>query len=96
MFGKVQHSQFVQRFIRLQSFSKASLLVHWIRQFCLSSISRFMALNSPLVLPPIDKKKHSASVIWMHGLGDTGEGWRDVMEILQENNPHIKFILPTA
>jgi predicted esterase len=55
-----------------------------------------MNLASPVVLPPLEKKNHTATVIWMHGLGDTGFGWKDVMEIIQAKNPHIKFILPTA
>ncbi|EGC40000.1 hypothetical protein DICPUDRAFT_74459 [Dictyostelium purpureum] len=41
--------------------------------------------------------KHTATVIFMHGLGDTGRGWIDVMEMIQEKgNGHIKFICPTA
>jgi len=41
--------------------------------------------------------KHTATVIFQHGLGDTGDGWADVMEMIQERgNEHIKFILPNA
>ncbi|GAM17609.1 hypothetical protein SAMD00019534_007840, partial [Acytostelium subglobosum LB1] len=35
-------------------------------------------------------------VIFCHGLGDTGHGWADVMEMIGEHNQHIKFILPNA
>lgn len=37
---------------------------------------------------------HSATVIFLHGLGDTGNGWAPVGQ--QLNIPHVKFIFPTA
>ena len=39
---------------------------------------------------------HSASVVLMHGLGDSADGWEDVASMFSRNMPHIKFILPTA
>ena len=38
--------------------------------------------------------EHSASVIWLHGLGDTGHTWSAVASWLQM--PWCKFIFPTA
>lgn len=38
--------------------------------------------------------KYDGVVIWMHGLGDTAEGWAYSMPGL--NLPNVKFILPTA
>eukprot|EP00981_Chlorochromonas_danica_P003411 scaffold651_cov174-Ochromonas_danica.AAC.20 len=38
--------------------------------------------------------KYDGVVVWMHGLGDTADGWADAMPSLQTNN--IKYILPTA
>ena len=39
----------------------------------------------------------SASVIFLHGLGDTAEGWSDVMEHqFRTRLPHVRFVLPTA
>lgn len=38
--------------------------------------------------------RHTGSVILLHGLGDTGEGWAPVGPQLRL--PHIKFIYPTA
>jgi predicted esterase len=35
-------------------------------------------------------------VIFLHGLGDTGYGWLQIIEILHKKTPHIKYILPTA
>ncbi|XP_069977505.1 acyl-protein thioesterase 1 [Penaeus vannamei] len=38
--------------------------------------------------------KHTATVIFLHGLGDTGHGWASAMAAI--GSPHIKFICPTA
>jgi len=49
-----------------------------------------------IVVPPI--KNHTATVIILHGLGDSGEGWRPVAKLLgrKEGLGHIKWILPHA
>lgn len=40
---------------------------------------------------------HSATVILMHGLGDSASGWIDTAaSALSPALPHVKFILPTA
>jgi hypothetical protein len=46
-----------------------------------------------ITLIPSDGK-YSNVVIWMHGLGDTADGWAQSMPSL--NVPNTKFILPTA
>jgi len=38
--------------------------------------------------------KHTASVIFLHGLGDTGNGWSGIFASIKK--PHIKYIFPTA
>lgn len=38
--------------------------------------------------------KQTASVIFLHGLGDTGHGWSTVFQSFKK--PHIKYIFPTA
>ncbi|KAK9867401.1 hypothetical protein WJX84_005744 [Apatococcus fuscideae] len=40
------------------------------------------------------RSSHTATVIFLHGLGDTGNGWAPVGA--QLNIPHVKFIFPTA
>jgi len=95
MLSSTRRSQLVQFFIHPHLLSSVCRVFKFVRSFRHSPKSLVMSLSAPLILPP-DKKKHSATVIWMHGLGDTGDGWRDVMEIIQTKNPHIKFILPTA
>ncbi|PWA02084.1 hypothetical protein BB558_001788 [Smittium angustum] len=41
-------------------------------------------------------KKHTATVIFMHGLGDSGHGWAPVADNLSTILPHVKFIFPHA
>lgn len=36
------------------------------------------------------------TVIFMHGLGDSGDGWADGMAAIQGQLPNVKFILPHA
>lgn len=43
------------------------------------------------------KTKHTATVIFLHGLGDQGQGWGQMFEqIQQEHFPHVKFLFPNA
>lgn len=46
----------------------------------------------PIVIPA--SGKHSATIVWLHGLGDTGNGWSDISGMM--NLPHIKWVIPTA
>lgn len=44
---------------------------------------------------PVPKEgDHTATVIWLHGLGDSGFGWAPVAE--QAKMPWVKFLFPTA
>eukprot|EP01135_Chromosphaera_perkinsii_P007237 Nk52_evm45s745 gene=Nk52_evmTU45s745 len=47
---------------------------------------------SSVVINP--SAKHTATVIFMHGLGDSGNGWSPVMNMLKA--PHVKYICPNA
>ena len=49
---------------------------------------------TPLYFP--SKTKHTATVIILHGLGDTANGWADFAPMLQMQLPHVKFVFPTA
>ncbi|KAE9462743.1 hypothetical protein C3L33_05346, partial [Rhododendron williamsianum] len=40
------------------------------------------------------KGKHQATVVWLHGLGDNGASWSQLLETLPL--PNIKWICPTA
>ena len=47
-----------------------------------------------IVLPA--KTAHTATVIFLHGLGDSGSGWEPVAQMLAPQLPHVKWILPNA
>ncbi|KNC99734.1 palmitoyl-(protein) hydrolase [Spizellomyces punctatus DAOM BR117] len=47
-----------------------------------------------LVVPA--KSKHTATVFFLHGLGDSGNGWAPVAKMLQPLLPHVKWVLPHA
>ncbi|CAG8509040.1 4735_t:CDS:2 [Paraglomus occultum] len=40
--------------------------------------------------------QHTATVFFLHGLGDTGSGWAPVADEIGRTMPHVKFILPNA
>jgi predicted esterase len=41
-------------------------------------------------------KKHSATVIFLHGLGDNSENWIENFQSVSKKFPHIKFVFPQA
>ena len=45
-------------------------------------------------LKPIGK--HTASVIWLHGLGDQGSSWAPAFQQLHKEMKSVKFIFPDA
>lgn len=49
-------------------------------------------MSSPVVISA--SAKHTATVIFLHGLGDTGHGWASAMASIK--SPHIKYVCPTA
>uniref|UniRef100_A0A0N5A1Y7 palmitoyl-protein hydrolase n=1 Tax=Parastrongyloides trichosuri TaxID=131310 RepID=A0A0N5A1Y7_PARTI len=48
---------------------------------------------SPIVIPAISR--HTATVIFLHGRGDTAYGWVDSLKN-ELRLPHVKYVLPTA
>ena len=44
----------------------------------------------------INADSHTATVIMLHGLGDTSAGWSPVGMQLKSQLPHVKWIFPTA
>ncbi|RFU80929.1 hypothetical protein TARUN_1275 [Trichoderma arundinaceum] len=51
---------------------------------------------APLVVPALNR--HTATVIIVHGLGDSGSGWADAVEVFRRKNRlnEVKFVLPNA
>jgi predicted esterase len=65
----------------------------------LSSSSSSSSSDKPVLTihhPATPGTAPSAAVIFLHGLGDTGEGWRTAATQLAKRLPHVKFLLPTA
>ncbi|KIJ19696.1 hypothetical protein PAXINDRAFT_127925 [Paxillus involutus ATCC 200175] len=40
--------------------------------------------------------KHTATVIFLHGIGDTGKDWLRTVNKLKDQFPHVKWLLPNA
>eukprot|EP00927_Polykrikos_kofoidii_P065431 TRINITY_DN61186_c0_g1_i1.p1 TRINITY_DN61186_c0_g1~~TRINITY_DN61186_c0_g1_i1.p1 ORF type:complete len:336 (-),score=36.06 TRINITY_DN61186_c0_g1_i1:403-1314(-) len=49
-----------------------------------------------IVISPGDPSSLSASCIFMHGLGDTAEGFASFCLELAHEMPHVRFVCPTA
>ncbi|KAL7893941.1 Phospholipase/Carboxylesterase domain-containing protein [Trichoderma sp. TUCIM 5745] len=51
---------------------------------------------APLVFPALSR--HTATVIFVHGLGDSGHGWAQAVQLWQSKHrlDEVKFILPNA
>eukprot|EP01061_Rhynchopus_euleeides_P029937 TRINITY_DN4958_c1_g2_i1.p2 TRINITY_DN4958_c1_g2~~TRINITY_DN4958_c1_g2_i1.p2 ORF type:complete len:264 (+),score=93.39 TRINITY_DN4958_c1_g2_i1:63-794(+) len=47
-----------------------------------------------VVLP--NREEHAATLIFMHGLGDTGAGWEEPMRVMSSAMPSLKIVLPSA
>ncbi|CAL0320085.1 unnamed protein product [Lupinus luteus] len=56
-----------------------------------SALSAFEFGRTYVVKP---KGKHQATVVWLHGLGDNGSSWSQLLETLAL--PNVKWICPTA
>ena len=62
-------------------------------QFVLLLIAVAAAME-PLVAPA--RGEHKGTWIFLHGLGDTGNGWFGELKAIQRENPHIRIVCPTA
>jgi len=62
-----------------------------LNMFKVSALLKSLVLNSTT--------KHTSTVIFLHGLGDTGHGWSLPVESIFKSDPdlsHVKWILPHA
>ncbi|CAG8595747.1 5156_t:CDS:2 [Paraglomus brasilianum] len=57
-----------------------------------------MSMSSELtsVIQQACGPQHTATVFFLHGLGDSGEGWAPAADQIRKAMPHVKFILPNA
>jgi hypothetical protein len=49
----------------------------------------------PTVVEPASGK-HTTSLLMLHGLGDSADGWADIAYFLAADLPHTRFVFPTA
>ncbi|KAI8089381.1 Phospholipase/carboxylesterase/thioesterase [Halteromyces radiatus] len=54
-----------------------------------------ISIMNPVVVLPTSKN-HTSTIIWLHGLGDSGLGWYFLVEQLAPLFPTLKWILPNA
>lgn len=90
--------------------SRTSKISHKLFLALLLCVSVFLCLPSlrsrPRIPAPLDTMpapfvleavgKHTATVIFAHGLGDTAAGWIPLARELQPKFKHVKWVLPTA
>jgi hypothetical protein len=50
--------------------------------------------RNPIVFNP--REEHKGTVILLHGLGDTGDGWASIAAEFAPSMRHVKFIFPHA
>ncbi|KAG9312021.1 Phospholipase/Carboxylesterase-domain-containing protein [Chiua virens] len=54
----------------------------------------------PTEIPPTcvvtSTTQHTATVIFLHGLGQSGLDWRPAVDTIKDELPHIKWLLPNA
>ncbi|RBR23300.1 uncharacterized protein FIESC28_03883 [Fusarium coffeatum] len=78
------------------------LLIAWNQFFGAAKVKKTAEANmssariAPLVFPAASR--HTATVIFVHGLGDTGHGWASAVENWRRRQrlDEVKFILPHA
>lgn len=53
---------------------------------------------APQVLTIPARSLHTTTVVFLHGLGDSGHGWSFLPELFATQNvlPHVKWVLPSA
>jgi len=62
----------------------------------ISLVRRIFTMSPPLIVPAV--RRHTATVIFVHGLGDEGAGWVDLAENWRRRSKfsETKFVFPNA
>ena len=90
---------FAKKYIYLWIFSILAILLLLVGIFMFSQSrakpkkKELEPLKSVIIQPTTN---HSASVIFLHGLGDNATNWQKKLEPIARTYPHVKFIMPQA
>ena len=60
-----------------------------------TAMSSSLKYPKPLTFPP-PSGVHKSTCIFLHGLGDSGDGWADVAPMLGSALPNTRWLFPTA
>ncbi|KAL0491332.1 lysophospholipase II [Acrasis kona] len=78
-------------------FQRGAIVEKYKRKFFSQNIGPLPSFKSVYELVEIDaQSKHTATLIFLHGLGDSGEGWASAFVKLSKSMPYLKVILPSA
>merc|ERR1711939_856097 len=84
-------------YLLLGSHSRTSTTPNFVpSQRAIQSYPATMAASSLKSVVANATGKHTATLIFSHGLGDTGAGWSFLAEQLAGSFPHVKFMFPNA
>lgn len=93
---------------RLSGFCALLLAAYAVLHSTRHSQSQSQSHPTPSVIPELPASmalksvifpasgKHTATLIFSHGLGDTGHGWSFLAEQLAHAFPYVKFMFPNA
>lgn len=78
---------------------KRSIKVSNLRKTCCRGFwSNNQTMANPIILDSNPKDSPKAIVVFLHGLGDTGQGWSDIFkyQLPGLKNDKVKYLFPTA
>lgn len=70
-----------------------SVIIFFSLAFIFLRSTSFSSMNAVVIKP---LAKHNATLIFLHGLGDSGHGWSELGLRWQRTFPSVKFIFPHA
>lgn len=62
----------------------------------LDKIRQMSQINYPKPLVLNHSGDHKGTIIFLHGLGDSGYGWEDAFDLIRKRLPGLKIVLPHA
>ena len=76
---------------------KQKLNFHSVLKYsCLNSVENYAKMTNILTIAPKANLPHRATVIFLHGLGDGGDGWFSSFQQFADRLGSVKFLFPIA